>query len=70
VPSFVEMNVAELELDRDRTRGKVLSTNEEYWLPVLRMDCLEIECVMNLNVKGWANKLKKELDERSLAYIW
>jgi hypothetical protein len=67
--------VAELELGRDSRRGKVLSTVAKYGLRLLRMDSLEIvrACyewqINNLNVDGWAKKLKKELEEISLAYI-
>jgi hypothetical protein len=48
VPRFAELNVAELELGRDNTRAKALSTIEKFWLRLLCKDSLEVkERVMN-----------------------
>jgi hypothetical protein len=45
---FAEINVADLGLERDNTRGKALSTIEKFWLRLLFMDSLEVkERVMN-----------------------
>jgi hypothetical protein len=42
IPRFAEINVAELELEKDSTRGEVLSSIEEFWLHLLCTDSLEI----------------------------
>jgi hypothetical protein len=68
--------VAELELWRVSTRGKVLNRIVKFCLPLLGMDSSELvkicyEWQMNiLKVDSWAKKLKEELDKMGLAYIW
>jgi hypothetical protein len=69
MPRSAANNVAELELERDSKRGKVLSMIAKYWLRLLRMDSLEVvrACykwqINNLQVDGWATKLKEELEK-------
>jgi hypothetical protein len=75
VPRFAEISVGEPELERDSTRGKVLSMTVKFWLRLLCIDSLEIvrTCyewqINNLKVEDWAKKLKKDLDKIGLAYI-
>jgi hypothetical protein len=38
VPIFAASGVAELELGRDSTRGKVMSTLVKFWQRILQMD--------------------------------
>jgi hypothetical protein len=42
VPRFSANSVTELELGRDSSRGKILSTIATFWLSLLGMDSLEI----------------------------
>jgi hypothetical protein len=65
VPRFAANNVAELELCRDSTRGKVMSTISKYWLSLLHMDSLEIvrRCyewqINNLTVECWEEQIRR-----------
>jgi hypothetical protein len=70
------MGVAELELDRDSRRGKVMSTLVKYWQRILQMDkddlvrvCYDWQ-INNAQYDGWEKKLEKELNKIGLGHIW
>jgi hypothetical protein len=76
IPRFAANGVAEVELGRDNTRGKVLRLAVKYWLRTLQMDkeklvrvCFEWQ-VNNFEFESWASKLSEQLSKIGLGYIW
>jgi hypothetical protein len=76
IPNYAANGFVEMELGKERRRGRCLGQILKYWYHVM---CLEKEGLIkqcyewqnyNMGVKSWAMELKEELHNIGLAFVW